>query len=141
VEGESPRWPVWDAWVAINRPPAFFLDTGDQECYATVMDAKTIAEGNDLLRETMIPLLGRVVMTAGVAESPDREQIITQVREFKAFSEDNDPRGEHDFGNFEINGVKYYFKIDYYDANYHYGADPYTDLFRRVLTILRADEY
>ena len=60
---------------------------------------------------------------------------------FDAFTKDNDPWHEHDFGKFSVGGEEYMFKIDYYDENLQYGADPLTQPFRRVLTILRADEY
>jgi Protein of unknown function (DUF3768) len=101
-----------------------------------------IAAGNDLFRTTMHPSpLHKVVVTAGVHGDPNLEKIITAVREFKDFSPDNDPHGEHDFGGFEVEGTKYMFKIDYFDPTFHVGADPYSGKVARLLTVLRADEY
>lgn len=103
-----------------------------------------IAELNDLLRTTF--LTGKVVLTEGIRALPDdrREAVITGVRTFSAFTEGDDPYGEHDFGAFEIEDVgTVFWKIDYYDADYQYlspdPADPAVT--RRVLTIMLAEEY
>lgn len=69
------------------------------------------------------------------------QELITAVREFNGFTKDNDPHGEHDFGQVEIDGEKFFFKIDYYDMNLEYGADPYEDDYRPVMTIMYASEY
>jgi hypothetical protein len=91
---------------------------------------------------------GLVVCTRGVAALPPEMQIAVwfAVRNFKDFSEDNDPRGERDFGAFEIEGVaeKLFWKIDYYaDRSCAFGADDPADMTRsfRVLTIMLASEY
>ena len=42
------------------------------------------------------------VVTPGILDSLDLQEVITRVREYDDFSEDNDPYGEHDFGNFEM---------------------------------------
>ncbi|MBV1711589.1 MAG: DUF3768 domain-containing protein [Desulfomicrobium sp.] len=107
-------------------------------------DIDKIAKANDLLRQTF--LTGKVVMTAGVHSLPDdtREEIITKVRGFGAFTEDNDPYGEHDFGAFDQDGVgKVFWKIDYYDPTLTKGSEDPADpkQTRRVLTILLAEEY
>jgi len=104
----------------------------------------TIAELNDLLRTTF--LNGRVVVTEGISALPDqaREEIITKVRAFDDFSEDNDPYGEHDFGAFTQTGVgKIFWKIDYYDRALKWGSEAPADpkQTRRVLTIMLAEEY
>lgn len=36
---------------------------------------------------------------------------------------------------------KFFFKIDYYDLDFNYGADPLSEPFKRVLTIMKAEEY
>lgn len=110
--------------------------------------------GNDLLRDTFFKIFGIVSITDGVKHSPVKEQIITMVREFKDFSNSNDPHGEHDFGSFEVENpegefceermksyTKASFKIDYYAPDLIYGADPYSEPFKRVLTIMLANEY
>lgn len=93
------------------------------------------------------PVLGMIVMTRGImALSP--EQIIevwSQVRRFDAFTPDNDPYGEHDFGSVDIDGAgRVFWKIDYYaDRNCRYGSDDPSDPKQsyRVLTIMLAEEY
>ena len=62
---------------------------------------------------------------------------------FKAFSAGNDPHGEHDFGNFEVEGENYFFKIDYYSPDLEGGSEDPADPKKttRVLTIMRAEEY
>jgi hypothetical protein len=86
-----------------------------------------------------------IVMTQGVASLPENVLtiVLERVRHFDEFTLENDPHGEHDFGNFEVAGVSYFFKVDYYSPDMQGGsedpADP--DKTTRVLTIMRADEY
>jgi hypothetical protein len=58
-------------------------------------------------------------------------------------SADEDPHGERDFGVFEHEGEKLYWKIDYYDPSLSFGSDEPSDVAQtmRVLTILLASEY
>jgi hypothetical protein len=55
----------------------------------------------------------------------------------------NDPYEEHDFGSFEAEGEKIFFKIDYYDRTLtHHSPDPADPaVTERVITIMLADEY
>lgn len=104
----------------------------------------SIAELNDVLRTTF--LTGRVMLTEGIRSlaDADREEIITKVRTFNDFSDDNDPYGEHDFGAFDQPGVgKVFWKIDYYDRSLSKGSEDPADPSQtcRVLTILLAEEY
>ena len=98
---------------------------------------------NDNFRTTFMG--GRIVTTAGVAELPldVKAHVLLQVQRFADFNADNDPHGEHDFGSFEIGGVTFFFKIDYYSPDLDGGSeDPAVpDKTTRVLTIMRADEY
>lgn len=98
---------------------------------------------NDVFRQTFIG--GRVAMTRGVADLPETDQavVLGKVRLFTAFTQDNDPHGEHDFGAIEHAGVRYFWKIDYYDAACAFGSENPADpkVTTRVLTIMRADEY
>ena len=102
-----------------------------------------IRDLNDAFRTTFLG--GSVVVTAGVQALATATQaaIVAKVRAFSEFTEDNDPHGEHDFGSFTHDEVKYFWKIDYYDTALEAGsvdpADP--DKTVRVLTIMRADEY
>ena len=88
---------------------------------------------------------GRVMMTRGVHEmEPEaRARLIASVRGFNGCDKGNDPHGEHDFGSVEIEGEKFFFKIDYYDlAMSQHSVDAANpDATIRVLTIMRADEY
>jgi hypothetical protein len=70
-------------------------------------------------------------------------ELLRIVREYDDFSEGNNPHGERDFGSFEFRGVKCFWKIDYYDLDLQGGSpDPANPkVTRRVLTIMRADEY
>ena len=109
----------------------------------TKTDRNTIRILNDVLRKTFIT--GNVLLTRGVAEAPDehRGEIITKVQTFEAFTPDNDPHGEHDFGAFEVQGTKYFWKIDYYAPDMMHGSDDPADSTKtvRVLTIMLAEEY
>ena len=104
---------------------------------------KKIRELNDNLRQTFTG--GRVLITRGVAELPTDKQleIMERVKNFNQFTKNNDPNGEHDFGAFDIDGITYFWKIDYYDLDYLYlSLDPSeSSITNRVLTIIRADEY
>lgn len=102
-----------------------------------------IRQLNDLLRSTFIG--GLVVCTSSVAETDEdtRRCLMREVQNFNNFSEDNNPHGENDFGAIDLQGEKFFFKIDYYDKSMEMGspdpADP--SVTRRVITIMRADEY
>ena len=88
---------------------------------------------------------GRVLLTAGVDALPSdvKAIVIRRVATFSDFNPDNDPHGEHDFGNFEIAGRKFFWKIDYYDAAIEFGSEDPADPSKttRVLTIMLASEY
>ena len=103
-----------------------------------------IRELNDAFRQGLGGN-GRRLMTAGVAALPIRDQIAitTKVMQFDAFNEGNDPHGEHDFGAFDHDGQKIFWKIDYYDAACEYGSEDPADPAKttRVLTIMLASEY
>ena len=65
------------------------------------------------------------------------------VKSFVDFAKDNDPHGEHDFGSFELDGQKVYFKFDYYDRNLEFGSEDPSDPEQttRVLTVMLASDY
>ena len=102
-----------------------------------------VRELNDAFRTNFHD--GRISMSSGIAALPDdmRTEILGKVRAFGAFTGDNDPYGEHDFGVVDIGGHKVFWKIDYYDADGVFGSeDPANpDVTTRVLTIFFADEY
>ena len=107
------------------------------------MSAEKIRELNDAFRSTMTG--GRIMMTAGVDALPSDVKAIAirRVATFSTFTPDNDPHGEHDFGNFELAGRKFFWKIDYYDAAMEFGSEDPADPAKttRVLTIMLAEEY
>ncbi len=103
-----------------------------------------IRELNDAFRRSFAG--GKVYTTDGVSgQGPDFvAKTLTAVRTFDRFSEDNDPHGEHDFGSFEVDGQKLFWKIDYYDKDdANFGAEDPSDpgITERVLTIMLAEEY
>jgi Protein of unknown function (DUF3768) len=59
------------------------------------------------------------------------------------FCHANDLYEEHDFGSFEIDGHKLFFKIDYYDKSRSYHSPDSSDpsVTERVITIMLAEEY
>ena len=112
------------------------------------MDTDTIRQQriralNDTARRFLVH--GTVYFSRGIADLPPDEQtaIVDRVCTFDDFTEGNDPYGEHDFGSFEHNGRKIFWKIDYFDMLLRYGspdaADPVAT--RRVLTVMLAEEY
>lgn len=118
-------------------------DQFDETTEDTEAQTRAIRDLNDHLRHNFEG--GRVVMTQGVQALTDETiaRVFTTVRDFDAFTEDNDPYGTHEFGMFDIDGQRLMFKVDAYDQNLEYGspnpADP--DVTTRVMTILLASEY
>ena len=108
-----------------------------------VSSAARIAALNDALRRHSTG--GRLFLTSGVARMGDEAvtMVLATVAAFTAFTDDNDPHGEHDFGAFEHDGVLLFWKVDYYDSDLRYGSpDPANPaVTTRVLTIMLADEY
>lgn len=88
---------------------------------------------------------GSILLTQGIQALGELMiiRIMLAIREYDAWSEDNDPWNEHDFGSIEISGERIFFKIDYYDRAVQHGspdpADP--DVTHRALTIMLAEEY
>ncbi|ESX09918.1 hypothetical protein X768_16630 [Mesorhizobium sp. LSJC265A00] len=105
--------------------------------------APEIRRLNDAFRRSFIG--GYVVVTSGVAALADTERraLLRSVRAFEAFDTDNDPHAEHDFGAIDLEGSKFFWKIDYYGADMNSGSPDPSDpaLTRRALTVMRAEEY
>jgi Protein of unknown function (DUF3768) len=120
--------------------------------------AERIAQLNDLARKAM-GVSCNVLVTSGfqALDEADQSHVRELVETFDAFTKDNDPYGERDFGaiyqsadglwNTErpANGEqeRVFWKLDYYDHDLKYGSDDPTDprKTRRVLTIMLAEEY
>jgi hypothetical protein len=109
----------------------------------TASKADRIRELNDAFRRTFIG--GAVMITAGVEALPldQRRSLLQKIRTFDAFSQDNDPHGEHDFGSVDEAGIRCFFKIDYYDRKTESGSPDPADptVTTRVMTIMLAEEY
>jgi hypothetical protein len=125
--------------------------TQNQEKGNTMNDTTTrkIAELNDLCR-TAMGVAGKLFQTAGIdaLSLADQSAIREKVETFNTFTPDNDPHGEHDFGAFEHQGHKIFWKIDYYDrttfgTGRDMGSEDPSDPRQtvRVLTIMLASEY
>jgi len=103
----------------------------------------TISRLNDTLRTEGIG--GKVLMTNGIQGLSHtlRADVFQAIREYSKFDADNDPYGEHDFGSVAIEGQSYFFKVDYYGPDYQSGSTDPSDpeVTRRVMTVMRADEY
>jgi len=109
----------------------------------TMSASEAIRALNDAFRRTFVG--GMVMITAGVQALPrdERRSLLAKVRAFEAFGEDNDPHGEHDFGAVNEAGIRYFWKLEYYDRATEFGSPDPADpaVTTRVLTIMRADEY
>ncbi len=98
---------------------------------------------NDAFRKTFTG--GKAVITPGIAAlGPEAvARIIQTVAVFDDFCHSNDPHQEHDFGCFDADGHRVFFKIDYFDKSLTYHSpDPADPLVtERVITIMLAEEY
>lgn len=108
------------------------------------MSTETIRKLNDAFRCHGVGC-GRTMVTHSIADLGPAFQLAAHlaVRSFNAFSADNDPHGEHDFGSFDLQGQKCFWKIDYYDHSLKAGSEDPSDPLRtfRVLTIMLAEDY
>ena len=119
--------------------------------------AEQIARLNDLARRAM-GIACVVVATEGIRALPEADQsrLRELVETFDAFTSDNDPYGERDFGAIwqAVDGiwstlrpvdvaVTVFWKIDAYDRALRFGSEDPADpaVTRRVLTIMLASEY
>ncbi len=106
-------------------------------------ETEAIRSLNDAFRKTFTG--GKAVITPGIAAlGPEAvTRIIQTVAVFDDFRHANDPHQEHDFGCFDADGQRVFFKIDYYDKSLTYHSpDPADPLVtERVITIMLAEEY
>ena len=106
-----------------------------------------IASLNDAFRKCPFDRsLGKTYMTSGVSALGPLfvARALSAVAAFDKFPADNDPYGEHDFGSFNLDGEKLFWKIDYYSkADPNFGSEDPSDPLKttRVLTIMLAGEY
>ena len=106
-------------------------------------DANTaiIAALNDHARRSFTGC--RVVITQGIQALDQTPEVLDQVQLFDAFTPDNDPYGEHDFGSFSYAAETIFWKFDYYDVDLQMHSPDPSDpaVTARVLTVMLADEY
>lgn len=102
-----------------------------------------IATQNDNFRRNLSQ--GTLVLTQGIRSNApeDIREIITKVRTFDTFDENNDPYNEHDFGAFDYKGKRIFWKIDNYDREFLYLSPDVSNpkLTNKVLTVMYAEEY
>jgi len=98
---------------------------------------------NDELRRNLPD--GHAVMTPGIAAlGPEAAaRIVKTIAVYDDFCNANAPYEEHDFGSFEADRHRIFFKIDYYDkALACHSPDPSDpSVTERVITIMLAEEY
>jgi len=98
---------------------------------------------NDQLRKTGEG--GKILLTRALNDKGDAfvQAAIAAMRDFETFTLENDPHGEHDFGQVVIGQETLFWKIDYYDQSMEYASEDASDptLTTRVLTLMLASEY
>jgi hypothetical protein len=119
-----------------------------------------IARLNDLARRAM-GVACTAVATVGFRSlsASDQSSVRELIETFDAFTEDNDPHGERDFGTIyqlicgrwtterprlrDDERERVFWKLDYYDRDLRFASEDAADpsLTRRVLTIMLSDEY
>jgi len=109
------------------------------------MDTKTarIRALNDEMRQRLIG--GMAVITPGIAALGQEAvaRIVKTIEVYDDFCHANDPHEEHDFGAFDADGHRIFFKIDYYDSTLTVHSPDPSDpsVTKRVITIMLAEEY
>ncbi|MEQ1696188.1 MAG: DUF3768 domain-containing protein [Hyphomicrobiaceae bacterium] len=86
---------------------------------------------------------GRWVISQGISVMPvELADIIAKVRAYREFDEADGPP-EHDFGAFDHDGQRIFWKIDVMDRTYTSASHDPTDprKTRRLLTVMLASEY
>lgn len=115
----------------------------------TEVKSKAISELNDKLRSGDQTVQGQVLFTHGIVHLSIRNDewsvaaLMKKVADFDQFTNDNDPHDEHDFGAFEHEGRKVFWKIDCYAPDMLHGSEDPSDNKQtvRVLTVMLAEEY
>ena len=117
--------------------------------------ARLVARQNDqfrkwwLSREGVPEIPGRALLTQGVQGllldlAEGTQTLLDLIAKFENFGEDNDPWGEHDFGAFDFEGARLFWKIDLYsDEMMTAGSQEPTNPAKtyRLMTIMLASEY
>ena len=136
--GRTQRSPVIDnpirmetSTTTTNFPPTLTIP---KTCFR-------IAGLNDMHRRSR----ACTMMTAATAALPraERDALLRAITAFDGFNWGNDPYGEQDFGAVALADERYFFKVDYYDKSLTFYSPDLCDatVTRRVMTVMRADEY
>jgi len=129
------------ATSASSSAPAILLVLNSEK--ESALSKERIRDLNDAFRTTFRG--GKVVVTQSIShmELAAQQAIFAAVQTFDNFNAGNDPHDEHDFGSFEFDGEKFFWKIDYYDPSLQFGSENPSDPAQtaRALTIMRASEY
>ena len=73
------------------------------------MNTGKIRELNDQARQTLSGC--RIMVTQGIQQIDQLDEILTAVQHFNDFNSSNDPYSEHDFGKIELFGEKIFWKF------------------------------
>lgn len=90
---------------------------------------------------------GHFIMTEGIMaqEQSLRSKLVEAMEKFSKFDKGNDPYGEQDFGAIEVEGVRAFWKIEYFErgSQFQFGSEAPWDHGKteRVLTLMLAEEY
>lgn len=107
------------------------------------VDAAKIRALNDHARQSFTGC--RVVITRGIADLGEAAvaAVLGAVQTYDAFTPDNDPYDEHDFGAFHWCEAQVFWKWDYLnlDLTMHSPDPADTTVTARVLTVMLAEEY
>ena len=87
----------------------------------------------------------RWILTQGVlsCDPITVAELLIAVEDVDAFTPDNDPYAEHDFGAIRLSGETFFWKFDCYDLDLQmHSLDPSDPaVTARVLTVMLAEEY
>ena len=108
---------------------------------ANEANAGQIRVTNDRLRK-LLPAVEhphKVTLSeqVGRLEPEALARLMLLVRDFNDFHGDNDPHGEHDLGQVEMDGESYFWKYDYYDDDF----EGHEEDGNRVLILMETSEY
>lgn len=120
------------------------MNDSEQTSFAHQLPRAAVVSGlNDELRTTARG--GRILVTKGVLSLVgfDSAALLAALAQYDSFDADNDPHGEHDFGDLTVFGADLLWKIDYYDQSLEFGSGDPADprVTTRVLTVMLEEEY